>query len=309
MSPGADVLGIFPPAVVIEVKALACEIPHKIGIPLSRLSISELKREVVKRGIIASVSGMTLWRWLAQDAIKPWRYRSWIFPRDPDFSYKAERILDLYEGLWEGKPLGKKDYVISADEKTSIQARKRKHYSLKPEPGHVMRIEHEYIRKGAWTYLAAWDTKRAKIFGRLEAKNGIGPFDRLVSQVMSKEPYLSAQRVFWIMDNCSCHRGEKSVKRLQEKWPNIVVVHLPIHASWLNQIEIYFSVVTRKVLTPNDFSSLAEVEDRIFSFQERYQEVARPFEWKFTRTDMDRLFAKLKCNERIIERKLVAACC
>jgi len=295
--------------VVIEVKALACEIPHKIGIPLSRLSISELKREVVKRGIIASVSGMTLWRWLAQDAIKPWRYRSWIFPRDSDFSYKAERILDLYEGLWEGKPLSGRDYVISADEKTSIQARKRKHHTLAPEPGLVMRIEHEYIRKGAWTYLAAWDTKRAKIFGRLEAKNGIGPFDRLVGQVMSKEPYASAQRVFWIMDNCSCHRGEKSVKRLQEKWPNIVVVHLPIHASWLNQIEIYFSVVTRKVLTPNDFSSLAEVEDRIFSFQERYQEVARPFEWKFTRTDMDRLFAKLKCNERIIERKLVAACC
>ena len=309
MSPGADVLGIFPPAVVIEVKALACEIPHKIGIPLSRLSISELKREVVKRGIIASVSGMTLWRWLAQDAIKPWRYRSWIFPRDPDFSYKAGKVLDLYEGLWEGKPLSGKDYVISADEKTSIQARKRKHYTLAPGPGHVMRIEHQYIRKGAWTYLAAWDTKRAKIFGRLEAKNGIGPFDRLVGQVMSKEPYASAQRVFWIMDNCSCHRGEKSVKRLQEKWPNIVVVHLPIHASWLNQIEIYFSVVTRKVLTPNDFSSLAEVEDRIFSFQERYQEVARPFEWKFTRTDMDRLFAKLKCNERIIERKLVAACC
>ena len=68
-----------------------------------------------------------------------------------------------------------------------------------------MRIEHEYKRKGAWTYLAAWDTRRAKIFGRLEEKNGIGPFDRLVSQVMSQEPYVSAERVFWIIDNCSCH--------------------------------------------------------------------------------------------------------
>lgn len=172
-----------------------------------------------------------------------------------------------------------------------------------------MRIEHEYIRKGAWTYLAAWDVRRAKVFGRLEEKNGIGPFDRLVGQVMSKEPYLSAQRVFWIIDNCSCHRGERSVKRLQKKWPNIVVVHLPIHASWLNQIEIYFSVVTRKVLTPNDFSSLWEVEDRIFSFQDRYQEVAEPFEWKFTRADLDRLCEKLKCNEGISERELVTACC
>jgi len=309
MSPGADVPGIFPPAVVIEIKALACEIPYKIGIPLSRLSISELKREVIERGIVARISGMTLWRWLAEDAIKPWRYRSWIFPRDPDFSYKAGMVLDLYGGFWQEKPLGKGDYVISADEKTSIQARKRKHHSLGPEPGKLMRIEHEYIRKGAWTYLAAWDVRRAKIFGSLEEKNGIGPFDRLVDKVMSQEPYASANRVFWIMDNCSCHRGERSVKRLCKKWPNIIVVHLPIHASWLNQIEIYFSVVTRKVLTPNDFSSLAEVEDRIFSFQERYQEVAKPFEWKFTRADLDLLCVKLKCNEEINERELVAACC
>jgi transposase len=309
MSPGADILGIFPPAVVIEVKALACELPHKIGIPLSRLSIQELKREVIGRGIVAKVSGMTLWRWLTQDAIKPWRYRSWIFPRDVNFSYKAGRVLDLYGGFWEGRPLSSRDYVISADEKTSIQARKRKHHPLAPQPGRVMRIEHEYIRKGAWTYLAAWDIKRAKIFGRLEEKNGIDPFDRLVGQVMSQQPYASAQRVFWIMDNCSCHRGEKSVKRLCKRWPNIVPVHLPIHASWLNQIEIYFSIVTRKVLTPNDFSSLAELEDRIFNFQDRYQEVAKPFEWKFTRIDLERLCEKLTFNERIIERELVEACC
>ena len=146
-----DALGIFPPAVLIEVKALACELPKKLGIPLSRLSISELKREVVDRGIVARVSGMTLWRWLAEDAIKPWRYRSWIFKRDPQFSHKAGKILDLYEGFWEGRALSSRDYVISADEKTSIQARKRKHHSLCPEPGQVMRIEHEYKRKGAWT--------------------------------------------------------------------------------------------------------------------------------------------------------------
>ena len=130
---------------------------------------------------MAKVSGMTLWRWLNEDAIKPWRYRSWIFPRDPDFSYKAARILDLYEGFWKGRPLGNRDYIISADEKTSIQARKRKHDTLGPKPGQAMRIENEYKRKGAWTYLAAWDTRRAKIFGRCEEKNGIAPFDRLVS--------------------------------------------------------------------------------------------------------------------------------
>ena len=304
-----DVLGIFPPAVIIEVKAIACELPRNIGLPLSRLSISELHREVIERGIVAKVSGMTLWRWLAEDAIKPWRYRSWIFPRDPQFSYKAGQVLDLYEGFWQGRPLSKRDYVISADEKTSIQARKRKHDTLGPRPGQVMHIEHEYERKGAWAYLAAWDIRRAKIFGRLEEKNGIGPFDRLVSQVMSQEPYVSAERVFWIIDNCSCHRGERSVKRLQRQWSNIVPVHLPIHASWLNQIEIYFSIVTRKVLTPNDFSSLLEVKERLFGFQKRYQEVAKPFEWKFTRSDLDRLCARLSHNEQVGKRELVAACC
>ena len=137
-----------------------------------------------------------------------------IFPRDPEFSYKAGLILDLYEGFWQGRSLSKRDYVISADEKTSIQARKRKHDTLGSRPGQVMHIEHEYQRKGAWAYLAAWDIRRAKIFSRLEEKNGIGPFDRLVSQVMSQQPYASAERVFWIMDNFSCHRGERSVKRL-----------------------------------------------------------------------------------------------
>jgi len=309
MSPGADVLVLFPPAVVIEVKALACELPREMKVPLSRLSISELHREVISRGIVAKVSGMTLWRWLNEDAIKPWRYRSWIFPRDPDFSYKAARILDLYEGFWENKPLGKRDYIISADEKTSIQARKRKHDSLGPMREQAMRIEHEYKRKGAWTYLAAWDIRRAKIFGRCEEKNGIAPFDRLVNQVMSQEPYISAQSVFWIIDNCSSHRGERSVKRLQRQWPNIILVHLPIHASWLNQIEIYFSIVTRKVLTPNDFSSHSEVKERLFGFQKRYQEVAEPFEWKFTRADLDRLCAKLSYNEQAEKRELVSSCC
>jgi len=263
---------------------------------------------VTGRGIVAQVSGMTLWRWLSEDAIRPWRYRSWIFPRDPAFSEKATRVLGLYEGFWNNQPLGSKDYVLSADEKTSIQARKRKYCSQGPKPQQAMRIEHEYERKGAWTYLAAWDVKRAKIFGRCERKSGIASFDRLVHQVMNQEPYASAKRVFWIVDNGSAHRGERFVERLQAQWPTIIPVHLPIHASWLNQIEIYFSIVQRKVLTPNDFSSLSEVEERLLRFQERYQEVAQPFEWKFTRSDLVRLLAKLS-GEHLRKKDLVRTVC
>jgi hypothetical protein len=277
----------------MEVKALACQLPRESGVPLSRFSSAEIAREVVNRGIAAQISGATVWRWLGEDAIRPWQHRSWIFPRDPNFQEKAERVLDLYQGIWEGQPLGPDEYVISADEKTSIQARSRKHAVIAPGPGENMRVEHEYERKGSLAYLAAWDVRRAKLFGRCEVKSGIKAFDRLVEQIMSQEPYRSAKRVFLIVDNGSSHRGERCVKRLQKAWPNIVPVHLPVHASWLNQIEIYFSVVQRKVLTPNDFCSLKMVENRILQFQERYELMAKPFEWKFTRQDLAALMSKL----------------
>jgi len=283
----------FPPGVVVEVKALACELPHRRGLPLSRFSVAEIQREVLAEGIVAEISGTTLWRWLSRDALCPWRYRSWIFPRAPDFAAKAGRVLDLYAGRWNGTPLGRRDFVLSADEKTSIQARRRIHGPLPPAAGRATRVEHEYTRGGAWAYLAAWDVHRAKVFGRCETTIGIEPFERLVAQVMSAEPYRSARRVFWITDNGSSHRGDTACRRLRAKWPSIVLVHTPIHASWLNQIEVYFSIVQRKVLTPNDFVSLLEVEERLLGFQQHYQHAAKPFRWTFTRSHLAKLLAKL----------------
>ena len=285
---------------VVAVKALACELPYKHGIPLSRFSISEIHREVVGRGIVAEISGTTLWRWLHSDAIRPWQYRSWIFPRDPNFEGKAARVLDLYEGFWNGMPLAPTDYVLSADEKTSIQARIRKHKTLSPLPGSPMKVEHEYQRGGSLNYMAAWDVHRGKVFGIVEPQTGKKPFGRLVDHVMSQEPYRSASRVFWIVDNGSSHRGESAITRLQKAWSNAVMVHLPIHASWLNQIEIYFSVIQRKVLTPNDFESLTEIKDRLLNFQDHYEKVAKPFEWKFTREDLSTLMRKLSDHPELI---------
>jgi hypothetical protein len=252
-----------------------------------------LVREVVGRGLVAKISGRTIWRWLDEDAIRPWQHRSWIFPRDPDFQPKAERVLDLYQGFWEGEPLGPDDYVISADEKTSIQARIRLHRTLPPESKQAMRVEFEYERGGALAYMAAWDVRRAKVFGQCESTTGIEPFGRLVQQVMELDPYKNANRVFWIVDNGSSHRGAAAVKRLQGAYANVRLVHLPVHASWLNQVEIYFSVVQRKVLTPNDFTSLQEVSQRLLRFQDLYEQVAKPFEWKFTRADLQGLINRL----------------
>src|SRR5229473_2324827 len=126
-APAAGVLPAFPPSVVAAVKALACQLPAELGLPLSRLSISEIQREVVERGLVASIGETTLWRWLSEDAIRPWYHRSWLFPRDPAFEEKAGRVLDLYAGLWDGIPLDSSDCVLSTDEKTSIQARRRIH--------------------------------------------------------------------------------------------------------------------------------------------------------------------------------------
>jgi hypothetical protein len=173
---------------------------------------------------------------LHEDAIRPWFHRSWIYPRDPQFIEKAGKVLDLYDNQWEGEPLGPNDFVISADEKTSIQARIRKHPTGSPCPGEMMKIEQEYTRGGALTYLAAWDVRRAKIFGRCEPKSGIRPFNRLVDQVMSQPPYNTADRVFWIVDNGSSHRGQPFKERLQMKWKNAIGVHLPIHASVMSTL-------------------------------------------------------------------------
>lgn len=292
----AGVRPAFPPGVVVAIKALACEMPSRRGLPLARWSVPELRREAIASGIVATISAATLWRLLNQDALRPWRHRMWIFPRDPRFARKAGVVLDLHQRRWRGKPLGPRDHVLSTDEKTSIQARRREHRSLAPAPGRPFRVEHEYARSGALAYLAAWDVHRARLFGRCERKTGIAPFERLVAQVMGKEPYRSAHRVFFVADNGPSHRGPRAARRLRIKWPNAVLVHTPIHASWLNQIEIYFSIVQRKLLTPGDFPDLGALRRGLTAFQNRYQRAAKPFKWTFTRRDLHVLLLRLRSH-------------
>ena len=141
--------------------------------------------------------------------------------------------------------------------------------------------------------MAAWDVHNARVFGQCHETTGIEPFHQLVDSVMQQEPYRSAHRVFWITDNGSSHRGQTSIDRLRQWYPNAVQIHTPVHASWLNQIEIYFSIVQRKVLTPNDFASLESLENTLLDFQEHYEAIAEPFKWEFTKKDLERLLAKL----------------
>jgi transposase len=288
---------IFPPQLVMEIKALACELPRQLGLPFSRFSNQDIAQEAIRRRLVASISGTTVWRWLSTDSIRPWFYRSWIWPRDPHFTEKAGRVLDLYHRMWRDKPLGSDDYVICADEKTSIQAREPLIDSVPPGSGRLRREEFEYKRKGALAYLAAWDVHHAKLFGLCMPKTGITSFHHLVHLVMTQEPYCSAHRVFWITDNGPSHRGQPAVERMAEWYANALQVHTPIHASWLNQIEIYFSILQRKVLSPNDFSNLKELEKQILDFQLYYEITAKPFEWKFTKEDLNKILKKLSAKE------------
>ena len=283
----------FGSAVVAGIKALACEPPERHEVPLSRWSSAELARQAVTEGLVAAISSSTVRRWLHADAIKPWRHRSWIFPRDPDFAVKASRVLDLYARICDGVALGPDDYVISADEKSQLQALRRRHPGRPTGPGHVAQVEFEYVRGGTLAYMAAYDVHRARLVGSVADKTGIVPFMELAAKVMTTEPYASARRVYWVVDNGSSHNGQRSIDRMHEAWPTARLVHLPIHASWLNQIEIVFSIIQRKVIKPADFANLEALADRLRRFENRYNETATPFDWHFTTDDLTAMLERV----------------
>jgi len=279
--------------------ALACQLPATTGVPLARWSGPELATELTKAGLARPISPSSVLRILAGHPIKPWQYRSWIFPRDPGFAAKAAVILDLYQGFYQGKPLGPGDRIVSVDAKPSIQARGRCHPTGPPRRGQPMRVEHEYQRNGALALLAALDVHTGTVpAAATPPTTGIAHFMDLMSQVMSQEPYASAPRVFVIVDNGSDHRGKKAARRLHAAWPNAIMIHTPVHASWLNMIEIFFSIVQKKVISPNDFASLNGLAATLLGFTSRYNQTARPFNWKYTKADLARTLERISAREQ-----------
>ena len=289
----------FPPLDRAIVASIACDVVARTGNPLSRQSTTDLAKRAQDE-LDKPISRATVWRILDEDAIKPWQYEHWIFPRAQDFFARAAVVLDLYQGYWQDERLDPFDRVISSDEKTSIQARIRIHATLPPGPGRRRRVEFEYERGGALQYLAAWDVQQGRVMGRCEARTGIEPFGRLVQQVMEHPEYRTPygrsdvrSQVFWVVDNGSSHRGAASVKRMSRAYPNAILVHTPMHASWLNQVEIYFSLLQRKVLTPNDSANLQELELRIKLYEELTNSQPKPFDWRFTKYDLFNLLQRL----------------
>ena len=268
------------------VVALACQLPAATGVPLSRWTGPELLAELTQAAPQEKLSASSVLRILAEHPVKPWQYQSWISPRDPDFEAKAAVILDLYQGFYQGMRLQPGDRILSVDAKPSIQARGRCRPTLPAARGRPARVEHEYIRHGALALLAALDVHTGKVFAATPEATGIAPFMDLIGQVMKRHEYKAAPRVFVIVDNGSDHRGQAATDRLRGAYPNTIMIHTPVHASWLNQVEIVFSVIQKKVLTPGDFPGLGTLSHALLAFMNRYNRTARPFNWKFTAGDL-----------------------
>ncbi|MDR1427695.1 MAG: IS630 family transposase [Bifidobacteriaceae bacterium] len=282
----------YTPVQVAEVKAIACSKPEDRDVPLARWSVREIARQAEAEHV-AAVSPATVARWLRADKLRPWQVESWISPRDPDFAAKGGAVLDLYQRIWEGRELRDTEFVISADEKTGIQALRRVGANRPLAPGGPTRVESDYRRGGTVCYLAAMDVGSGEVMGVVDQTCGIAPFGRLVGEVMGREPYASAEKVYWVCDNGSSHRGANAQVRLQDAYPNAVLVHTPVHASWLNQIEVFFSILTRKALTGASFDNVDALTERILAFQDWYNLTAQPFNWTWDRAKLNQYLRRL----------------
>jgi hypothetical protein len=278
------------------VVALACQPPATTGVPLSRWSAPGTRRRAEGPGpgrpdlavLRLAHLGRTPPQALALPVVD--------LPPRSGFAAEATVILGLYQGYYQDKRLQPGDRIICVDAKPSIQARARCHVTSPPGRGRPARVEHEYHRAGALALLAALDVHTGKVFASCPPATGIAPFIALIGQVMSQEPYASAARVFVIVDNGSDHRGQAAARRLREAHPNAIMIHTPVHASWLNQAEIVFSIVQKKVISPNDFATTAQLAATLLAFTDRYNHSARPFNWKFTATDLARLLQRISAR-------------
>jgi hypothetical protein len=299
MSWDGGVPPIFPPWEHELVQAVACELVAETEQPLSRHSLADVTVRA-QRALGTPLSRSTVWRILATDAIKPWRYKYWLLPREPHFAAKAGPILDWYAGTWDGHPLGPRDHIRSADAKTSIRARVRCYPTLPSAPARPAHSEHAYRRGGARQYLAAWDGRRGYVRGRCEPTTGSAPCGRLVPQVLAQAPYRFADCLFGIVDHGSSHRGGTAKHRLHQVDSRIPVVHTPVHASWLHQGEIYFSIIQRKVLSPNDFANLQAVQLRLTLYEDLSNQCPTPFPWTFDRIHLTTLLANIEAHQQLL---------
>ena len=264
-------------------------------VPLTRFSVTDVCERVNELGVAMSYS--TVWRRLAAHALRPWFREQWLFPTDPRLLERAAPVLDLYQGLWAGEPLRPTDAVLSADEITGLQALSRTHPGTPSAPGRRARTEFEYERHGTLCYAAFLDVRTGQVFGKTSETSCIESFQTALTHCLSRPRATRWERIFLILDNGPSHHPNTSPARLAALDPRIITVHLPTHSSWLNQVELYFSILVRKALTPRDFPSLAALREQIQRFEGYYNQAATPFRWQFSRNDLEAYIGRLARHE------------
>ena len=274
-SPDPAVSRSFPPAVALHTVKMACERPDDRGRSLSFWDCRELARQLADEGVVPSISPDTVRRILEHHHLKPWRHHLWLspkVPRDEAFAAAVQEIADLYT-----RPLGADEVVLCADEKTSLQPRPRKSPTLAAQPKRPVRVEHEYGRCGALNLFAAFDTRTGKVYGMTAERKRQAEFIAFLEQLDRKIP-ATIKAVHIVLDNLRMHKG-KQVQAWLAKHPRFVFHHPPVHCSWMNQVEQWFSILQRKRLRIADFADKAALAERLQAFITEWNQVAHPFKW------------------------------
>jgi transposase len=285
----------FPPEVRAQATSLACQLPAESEIPLARWTYAELAARLVALGIVVGIANSTIWRWFQAERIKPWRYRMWMKVRDPHFLERATVVLQLYEqaqtliehGIW----------VLCVDEKTSIQAREGEDPPEPPQPGHPMRCAPRYYRRGVLNLFASLSVADGMVAGISRARKTFADFQAFFTEIIVPEATRrGVKTIRMIMDNGPTHAPKQIEGWLATTCESLPftaeVVWLPTYASWLDQIEIWFSVLQRKLLTPSHFSSIEQLEQSLLRFIEHYNQTAKPLEWSYTVKKLVEKFGK-----------------
>jgi transposase len=270
---------------------IACERPDEFGRSLSQWDCTEIARQLVRDGVVESISAATVHRILLSHRLKPWRQKTWLspkVPRDAAFAAQIREICDLYT-----RPLGPDEVVLCADEMTSLQPRPRKSKTLPTAKGRPTRVEHEYRRCGALNLFAAFDTRTGKVYGTTAPRKRQAEFITFL-ELLDAEIPASVTTIHLVLDNLVMHKG-KQVQAWLAKHPRFVFHHPPVHCSWMNQVEQWLSILRRKRLRIADFASKEELAERLMAFIREWNEIAHPFNW--TSKSVAKVMAKCQIED------------
>lgn len=298
----AGVQPVFPPIVATHLVKLACELPDTQGRSLSLWVCAELARALQREHIVEVISPQSVQRILESHQLKPWRVHYWLSPktpRDESFLAAVMEIRDIYT-----RPLASFERVMSLDEKTSLQPRSRTRATLPARPGLVpVRLEHEYKRKGALNLFAAFDTRTGEVIGICRHRKRQVELIELLNEIDRQTPS-SVTLIHVLCDNVSTHHG-----KLARAWlaahPRFQMHFTPVHCSWMNQVEQWFSILQRKRFSAPNFDDLKDLEAKVVGFIAQWNEIAHPFAW--STKSFEKVLAKIDAYNLSKPAALIAA--